>query len=55
MVILWKQLSGGIFNLYEIVPGFVLSCIVILAITVLEKEPSDEIKEEFDRVAVADV
>lgn len=55
MVILWKQLNGGIFDLYEIVPGFVLSCIVILAITMLEKEPSDEIKEEFDRVAVADI
>ena len=22
-VIIWKQLEGGIFNLYEIVPGFV--------------------------------
>lgn len=38
MVILWKQLSGGIFDLYEIVPGFVLSCIVICVITILDKE-----------------
>lgn len=55
MVIIWKQLSGGIFDLYEIVPGFVLSCIVILVVTLLENDPSEEIMEEFDRVAVADV
>ncbi|WP_342303905.1 sodium/proline symporter PutP [Methanolobus sp. ZRKC5] len=55
MVIIWKQLSGGIFDLYEIVPGFALSCIVIILITMLEKEPSNEIMEEFDRVAIADV
>lgn len=51
MVILWKQLSGGIFDLYEIVPGFILSCIVIYVVTILDKEgPSEEIQKEFDRV-----
>ncbi len=51
MVILWKQLSGGIFDLYEIVPGFILSCIVIYVITILDKEgPSAEIQKEFERV-----
>jgi sodium/proline symporter len=29
-VIVWKQLSGGIFDLYEIVPGFVFSLLVIV-------------------------
>ena len=28
-VIIWKQLQGGIFDLYELVPGFILSCLVI--------------------------
>ena len=50
MVILWKQLSGGIFDLYEIVPGFILSSIVILLITRMDREPAPEIQEEFDRV-----
>ncbi|OJH50198.1 hypothetical protein [Methanohalophilus portucalensis] len=50
MVILWKQLSGGIFDLYEIVPGFILSSIVILLITRMDREPAAEIQEEFDRV-----
>ncbi|WP_407356125.1 sodium/proline symporter PutP [Methanolobus sp. WCC5] len=55
MVIIWKQLNGGIFDLYEIVPGFVLSCIVIFVISMLEKAPSTDITEEFDRVRVADI
>lgn len=49
-VIIWKGLSGGIFNLYEIVPGFIISIIAIVVVSLLSKEPSDEIKEEFDVV-----
>lgn len=49
-VIIWKSLSGGIFDLYEIVPGFICSAIVIVVVTLLTKEPSDEIKQEFDIV-----
>ena len=29
-VLIWKQLHGGWFDLYEIVPGFVLSCLAIV-------------------------
>lgn len=51
MVILWKQLSGGIFDLYEILPGFVFSCIVIYTISIMDKKgPSKEIQKEFDQV-----
>ncbi|MCY6355565.1 sodium/proline symporter PutP [Clostridium sp. ZS2-4] len=49
-VIIWKGLSGGIFDLYEIVPGFIISIIAIVVVSVLSKEPSDEIKEEFEEV-----
>lgn len=49
-VIVWKSLSGGIFDLYEIVPGFICSAIVIVIVSLLTKEPSDEIKQEFDSV-----
>jgi sodium/proline symporter len=34
-VIVWKQLSGGIFDLYEIVPGFLLSALIIVVVTLL--------------------
>ena len=28
-VVVWKQLEGGLFDLYEIVPGFLLSLLAI--------------------------
>lgn len=33
VVVLWKQVSGGIFDLYEIVPGFVLSSLAIVVVS----------------------
>lgn len=51
VVIVWKQLSGGIFDMYEIVPGFILSCITIYLLSILDKEgPAEEILKEFDHV-----
>lgn len=51
VVIIWKQLSGGIFDMYEIVPGFILSCITLYTISILDKEgPAEEILKEFDHV-----
>lgn len=49
MVILWKNLSGGIFDLYEIVPAFLLASVMITVVSLMDKEPSLEIQEEFDR------
>ncbi len=37
-VIIWKQFKGGIFNLYEIVPAFLLSSLSIILITLLENK-----------------
>jgi sodium/proline symporter len=37
-VILWKQGSGGIFALYEMVPGVVLSALAIWIVSSLEKK-----------------
>jgi len=30
-VVVWKHLSGGLFDLYEIVPGFLVSLVLIIA------------------------
>ncbi|WP_078592539.1 sodium/proline symporter PutP [Evansella clarkii] len=49
-VIIWSNLQGGLFDLYEIVPGFVLGWITIMAVSLAGKEPSAEIQEEFDSV-----
>lgn len=36
-VVIWKQLEGGIFELYEIVPGILLSATVIILFSLLER------------------
>ncbi len=41
-VVIWKQLNGGFFELYEIVPGFVLSLIAIVVASLLSKPPDME-------------
>lgn len=48
-VVVWKQLSGGIFDLYEIVPGFVLSAIAVVVLSKVGGGPSQDTAQEFDR------
>ncbi|WLR51109.1 sodium/proline symporter PutP [Bacillus tianshenii] len=47
-VVVWKQLSGGLFDLYEIVPGFLLNMLVIWIVSIMGPEPSKEIQAEFE-------
>lgn len=47
--LVWYNLSGGIFDIYEIIPGFITSSIVILIVSLATKLPA-EIAEEFDSV-----
>lgn len=49
-VVIWKQLSGGIFDLYEIIPGFILSIIAIILFSVMSREPEAGIVAEYARV-----
>lgn len=48
--ILWRSLGYSSF-LYEILPGFVLSFIAIVWVSHLDKPPSQNIQEEFEKVA----
>ena len=53
MVFFWKLVIrplGGIWNIYELLPAFIVSSIVIVVVSLLTEEPSDEIKAEFDKV-----
>lgn len=50
VTIIWKQLSGGIFDLYEIVPGFVCSLIAITVVSLIDNAPAKEVVEEFEKV-----
>jgi len=49
-VLIWKNVSGGLFNLYEIVPGFIISILFIYIISIFDKMPSQSIIAEFDAV-----
>ena len=46
-VVVWKQLSGGIFDVYEIVPGFILATISIIAVSLATPEPDQDIQAMF--------
>lgn len=51
MVFLWKlalKPLGGVFGIYELFPAFVLSCLVILVVSLLTPAPSAQIQQEFD-------
>ena len=54
MVFFWKlvirEYVGGILDIYELLPAFIFSSIAIVVVSLLTKEPSDEIKAEFDKV-----
>jgi sodium/proline symporter len=45
-VTIWSQMSGGIFDLYALVPGFVLSLVAILMISMSSREPLSKIVGE---------
>ena len=52
MVFLWKLVIkplGGLLGIYELLPAFLFSCILIVVVSLLTKAPSAEIQEEFER------
>ncbi|EGL81504.1 sodium/proline symporter [Caldalkalibacillus thermarum TA2.A1] len=46
-VILWEYTP---FELYSIVPGFIISSIMIVLVSLVDQEPSQEIQDEFEQV-----
>ena len=47
-VLLWQNYANS--DLYEIVPGFILSTIVIIVVSLVDKKPSQSIMDTFDQV-----
>lgn len=47
-VVVWGNMSGGIFDLYEIVPGFLLNLILAVVVSLFTKV-KPEMEEEFER------
>jgi len=50
VVIAWKQLEGGIFDVYEILPGFILSWIAIVLVSKAGNTSSEITKQQFKEV-----
>ncbi|KGY14162.1 proline:sodium symporter PutP [Vibrio tubiashii] len=45
-IVVWKQLSGGWFDVYEIVPGIIFSTVAIIAVSMMTGEPEDAVKAQ---------
>ena len=53
MVFIWKLVLnpiGGVFAIYELLPAFILSSILIVVVSLLTKKPSKSIEDDFDAV-----
>lgn len=51
---IWWVKQGGIFDIYEIVPGFIASALVIIIVSLCTKCPK-EIQDEFDQVKTTEL
>ncbi|MBA3026965.1 MAG: sodium/proline symporter PutP [Sulfurimonas sp.] len=49
-VIVYKQLQGGMFDLYELFPGFIAAWIAILVFSKIGAQNSEDVKVIFDEV-----
>jgi sodium/proline symporter len=45
-VVIWKQLSGGWFDVYEIVPGFIFSAIAIVVVSLVTAAPHEDVLKQ---------
>ena len=53
MVFVWKygvRPLGGAWNIYELLPAFIVACIAIVAVSLMTEAPSKEICDEYDSV-----
>lgn len=49
-VIVWKQLTGGLFDIYEIVPGFAFALVAIIVVSNLTEAPSQAVAAQFKAI-----
>jgi sodium/proline symporter len=47
-IVVWKQLTGGIFDVYEIVPGIIFATTSVVLVSLLTKEPEQQVIEQFN-------
>jgi sodium/proline symporter len=57
-IFIWRNLIkplGGVFGIYELLPGFIIGLVVLVAVSLLTKPPSKEVLEDFDTYKQLDV
>ena len=47
-VVVWKQLSGGLFDVYEILPGFIFSTLAMILVALLTNAPVRQVVQQYD-------
>ena len=55
MVFVWKYAirpMGGILDIYELLPAFLISLAMIIIVSLATKAPSQDIIDEFERVSI---
>lgn len=58
MVFFWRGVLkplGGVFGLYELLPAFLFSTLVIVVVSLLTQKPNADMDSEFDRVRAGEV
>ncbi|MFA6776062.1 MAG: sodium/proline symporter PutP [Sphaerochaetaceae bacterium] len=48
-VIVWKQLEGGIFDLYELLPAFIIATLFLIIFSLCDKSDNSKVEAEFDQ------
>jgi sodium/proline symporter len=57
MAVFWKNVIAKlhpVLSVYELLPAFIISCLVILIVSLATKKPSQEIENEFEKAKVAE-
>lgn len=49
-VVTWAEFQGGVFDVYEILPGIAIGSAAIIVVSLLDNPPAAEIRREFLRV-----
>ena len=53
MVFIWKfcvRPLGGVWNVYELLPAFIVASVVIVAVSLATEKPGAEVEQIFDEV-----
>ena len=54
MIFVWKFLVrplGGVWNIYELLPGFIVSAVFIIVVSLLTPAPEGKVIEDFEKAA----